>query len=48
VRGFLADKSAAATVRELMATSAGYDPTVWTQMSGQFGLHGIAVPEEYP
>ena len=47
MRGFLADKSAEAAVRELMAAPAGYDPAVWTQMSGQLGLQGIAVPEEY-
>jgi alkylation response protein AidB-like acyl-CoA dehydrogenase len=47
VRAFLADKSAEAAVRELMATPAGYDPAVWAQMSGQLGLQGMAVPEEY-
>jgi alkylation response protein AidB-like acyl-CoA dehydrogenase len=47
VRAFLASKSAEQTVRELMATDAGYDPAVWRQMAGQLGLQGIAVPEEY-
>ena len=47
VRGFLASKSAEETVRRLTATEAGYDPAVWSQMSGQLGLQGIAVPEEY-
>ena len=30
-----------------MATTAGYDPAVWRQLSGQLGLAGLAVPEEY-
>src|SRR5580693_2123116 len=47
VRDFLASKSAEASVRELMATTAGYDPAVWRQMSDQLGLAGLAVPEEY-
>src|SRR5260370_41918240 len=47
VRGFLASKSAGEAVRQLMATSSGYDPAVWRQMSEQLGLVGLAVPEEY-
>ena len=47
VRDFLASKSAEETVRELMATPAGYDPAVWRQLSEQLGLTGLAVPEEY-
>jgi alkylation response protein AidB-like acyl-CoA dehydrogenase len=47
VRAFLADKSPEAAVRALMATPGGYDPAVWTQMSGQLGLQGMAIPEEY-
>ena len=47
VRDFLASKSAEQAVRELMATTAGYDPAVWRQMSDQLGLVGLAVPEEY-
>ena len=47
VRGFLGRKSAADSVRRLMATDAGYDPAVWRQMSDQLGLQGMAVPEEY-
>jgi alkylation response protein AidB-like acyl-CoA dehydrogenase len=47
VRGFLADKSAEPAVRALMATTAGYDPAVWSQLSDQLGLPGLAVPEEY-
>jgi alkylation response protein AidB-like acyl-CoA dehydrogenase len=47
VRDFLASKSAGQTVRDLMATPAGYDPAVWRQLSDQLGLTGLAVPEEY-
>jgi alkylation response protein AidB-like acyl-CoA dehydrogenase len=47
VRGFLASRSPAETVRALMATPEGYDPAAWKQMAGQFGLQGMAVPEEY-
>ena len=47
LRGFLAGKSAEETVRQLMATPAGYDRAVWRQLSDQLGLTGLAVPEEY-
>lgn len=47
VRGFLAEKSAEAEVRRLMATPDGYDQAVWNQMSGQLGLQGMVIPEEY-
>ena len=47
VRQFLGDKSRAREVRRLMETPAGYDPAVWDQMSGQLGLTGLIVPEEY-
>ena len=46
VRGFLAGKSSAESVREVMATPAGYDAAVWRQLSEQLGLTGLAVPEE--
>ncbi len=47
VRASLAGKPAEADVRRLMATPSGYDPTVWTRLSDQLGLPGMAVPEEY-
>ena len=47
VRDFLGAKSAEPAVRRLMATEVGYDPAVWEQISGQLGLPGLAVPEEY-
>ena len=47
VRRFLAEKSPEAEVRRLMATDDGYDPATWTQMAGQLGLQGLAIPAEY-
>jgi len=47
LRRFLADKSPESEVRRLMATDHGFDPAVWSQMAGQLGLHGLAIPERY-
>ena len=47
VRAFLADKSPESAVRQLMATPEGFDAEVWAQLSGQLGLTGLAIPEEY-
>jgi len=47
VRGFLAERAPLTRVRELMETTDGTDPDVWRRASGQLGLPGIAVPEEY-
>lgn len=47
VRDFLDTKSPSETVRRLMATEAGFDVTVWTQMAEQLGLHGIAIPDTW-
>jgi alkylation response protein AidB-like acyl-CoA dehydrogenase len=47
VRAFFEDKSPEAEVRRLMETSEGYEPTVWSQMSEQLGIQGLAIPEEY-
>jgi alkylation response protein AidB-like acyl-CoA dehydrogenase len=47
LRRFFAGRSPSTEVRRLMATSEGYDPAVWAQLSGQLGLPGLAVPEEY-
>ncbi len=46
VRRFLAEKSPVSEVRRLMATEAGYDPAVWSQL-GQLGLAGLTIPEKY-
>ena len=47
VRRFLADKSPPEQVRRLMDTEDGYDPGVWSQLAGQLGLVGLAVPAEH-
>lgn len=47
LRRFFAEKSPSAEVRRLMAAPTGYDPAVWSQMAGQLGLQGLAIPEEY-
>ncbi len=46
IRRFLEQKSPESEVRRLMETTEGYDPAVWSQMSDQLGLQGIAIPEE--
>jgi alkylation response protein AidB-like acyl-CoA dehydrogenase len=46
IRRFLEQKSPESEVRRLMETVEGYDPAVWSQMSDQLGLQGIAIPEE--
>jgi len=47
VRRFLESKSPETAVRELMETTEGYDPKVWSQMGQELGLQGLAIPEEY-
>ncbi|MEU0941278.1 acyl-CoA dehydrogenase family protein [Streptomyces canus] len=47
VRSFLAKHSDEADVRRLAADPQGHDPVVWRRMSGELGLQGLAVPEEY-
>ena len=47
VRRFLADRSPFGEVRHLMATKAGYDPTVWRELCQDLALAGVHVPEEY-
>jgi alkylation response protein AidB-like acyl-CoA dehydrogenase len=47
VRDFLADRSPESEVRRLMETPEGFDPAVWAQLSGELGLTGLAIPEEY-
>jgi alkylation response protein AidB-like acyl-CoA dehydrogenase len=47
VREFLEATSPPERVRDLMDTDDGYDRTVWKQMAGQLGLHGIAIGEEF-
>ena len=47
IRRFLEQKSPETEVRRLMETTEGYDPAVWSQMSDQLGLQGLAIPEEH-
>ena len=47
IRSFMEEKSAEATVRELMETDDGYDAAVWSQMAEQLGLQSMIIPEEY-
>jgi alkylation response protein AidB-like acyl-CoA dehydrogenase len=47
VRRFLTDKSPTTEVRRLMATTEGYDPAVWRQLSEELSLPGIHIPEQY-
>ena len=47
VSRFLRAKSTAVDVRRLMASSEGYDSTVWQQLCGEVGLAGTHIPEEY-
>ena len=47
IRSFMEEKSAEATVRELMETEDGYDSAVWSQMAEQLGLQSMIIPEEY-
>jgi alkylation response protein AidB-like acyl-CoA dehydrogenase len=47
LRRFLNDRSPTTEVRRLMATSEGYDPAVWRQLSEELALPGIHIPEEY-
>ena len=46
VRAFLRDVSPEDEVRRLMETPSGHDAAVWTKMSDQLGLQGLAVPED--
>jgi alkylation response protein AidB-like acyl-CoA dehydrogenase len=47
VREFLREKSPSREVRRLMEAGESRDDEVWALLTGQLGLSGIAVPEEY-
>ncbi|WP_328430688.1 acyl-CoA dehydrogenase family protein [Streptomyces sp. NBC_00443] len=47
VRSFLAKYSDEQAVRRLAADPEGHDVFIWRRMSGELGLQGLAVPEEY-
>ena len=45
-RSYLADRAPLTRVRELMETSQGFDPVMWTEMAGM-GWQSLAIPEAY-
>ncbi|KAA9164432.1 acyl-CoA dehydrogenase [Amycolatopsis acidicola] len=47
LRKFCTDHSGEAQVRRLLDSDQGYDKAVWEQLTGQLGLAGLAVPEDY-
>jgi len=47
VAAFLDKRSPESEVRRLMEDGGAPDPAVWAQMSGQLGLPGLIVPEQY-
>ncbi|MGH3556113.1 MAG: acyl-CoA dehydrogenase family protein [Mycobacterium sp.] len=46
VRRFVTDRSPLTTVREAIATEAGYDANLWSDMARQLGLPGLLIPGE--
>src|SRR5262245_17423869 len=47
IRQFLESKSPESEVRDLMETTDGYSPAVWSQMANELGLQSLIIPEEY-
>src|SRR5579872_4214867 len=47
VRRFCESRSTSTEVRRLMASTEGYDPSVWQQMAGQIGLQSLTIPEQH-
>ncbi|MFG2870671.1 acyl-CoA dehydrogenase family protein [Streptomyces sp. NPDC048338] len=47
LRELLAKRSGPAEVRAAVATPEGYDTDLWNRMSGDLGLPGLALSEEY-
>jgi len=47
IRSFLADRLPESAVRELIDTATGVDAGSWSRLSGDLGLAGLLVPEEY-
>ena len=44
---FLAEKAPSDSVRSWAESPDGLDADVWTQMAGQLGLQGLAIPEDF-
>ena len=47
VRRLLEDKSPEPEVRRVMAITEGFDQELWSQLSVELGLAGLAIPEEF-
>jgi alkylation response protein AidB-like acyl-CoA dehydrogenase len=47
VRRFFAAKAPEAEVRRAMLGELGHDPALWSRMSSELGLPGLAIPEKY-
>ena len=47
VRDFLREESPSREVRRLAEAGEGRDDAVWARLTGQLGLSGIAIPQEY-
>jgi alkylation response protein AidB-like acyl-CoA dehydrogenase len=47
MRRFCESRSPSMEVRRLMASTEGYDPSVWEQMATQLGLQSLTIPERH-
>jgi alkylation response protein AidB-like acyl-CoA dehydrogenase len=47
VRRMLADRAPIARARELAEAGERHDPALWSELAGQVGLQGLALPERY-
>jgi alkylation response protein AidB-like acyl-CoA dehydrogenase len=47
IRSFLQARSSERDVRTAMASREGFDPAVWSQLTGQLGAAGLSIPEEF-
>jgi alkylation response protein AidB-like acyl-CoA dehydrogenase len=47
MRRFCESRSPSTEVRRLMASTDGYDPSVWEQMASQLGLQSLTIPERH-
>lgn len=47
LRQLLAESCGPEEVRAQTESPRGHDPALWARLSGEIGVHGLAVPEEY-
>ncbi|MFC5951325.1 acyl-CoA dehydrogenase family protein [Pseudonocardia lutea] len=47
VRRVLADRAPVSRARELAEAGERHDPALWSELAGQVGLQGLALPERY-